>query len=227
MAPTEDPDGIRRLVIPTEDGWLNTEISETGHPQVPDVYGIFLRRDERNGLSIVAAVPRGGLTMNHARVVSVNATSNNTLSFRVVDSIGVIDGSLVFESFDEKALEIGVDFNTKLALEAGDGGLSGYTWLGLQRVVFSDGKLRSAGFVDHQVLLRRPTKSEGDGVGSDVVVNETALFGLGDSFSFTLDVPADSRFDPNVHVAEFQFRDPRAFDAPARVPCRVPRWPTS
>jgi hypothetical protein len=212
MAPMEEPDGLNRLVYPTKAGWRKTDISMNGHPDVPNVFGYFLRRDGRNGFSVVTSAPGSGLEMDHARVVSVLITRDNTFLYRLANADGAADGCVAIQSFDRTALEIGVDFNSKLALDKDGSDFGGYTWRGIREMEFREGKLRSVGFVDDQVLLRRPAAEGVERLVEGQRASETALFGTGNSFGFTLEVPADSQFDPESHLAEFQFNDPGAFD---------------
>ena len=128
-------------------------------------------------------------------------TRDNVMSFRLVDANGGDDGLPSFSAGEGHDLEVGVDETTRLALGKEDAESGGFTWRAMRGLEFRDGMLKSAGFVDHQILLRRP--SPANGAPGSAGKGETALFGARQYFSFTLEVPADTVFDAGLHLAEF------------------------
>jgi hypothetical protein len=206
LAPTKVPSGIRQLVYPKLDGWNETDLRSLTHPQAPNATGFFLRRSDDGGIAIYAGGPKFACDLDHAEVVTVEVGYECRLVFRLLKADNAWDGCLIFEPRGEGDLSLSVAASTGLMLQRDPPDLGDVSRRSLASLQVRNGVLTDAVFFDEQLMLRREESYKDIDALDEVPASQTLLFGQGQSFSFELEIPEDSKFDPTKHRAEFRYQ---------------------
>lgn len=208
LRPQFTPSKAGRLVYPTSQGWREERIGPISHPEVPGTLGFFLQLDSEGEVAVVAGAPTGGLDIDHAKATRLFATRNCFLSYQLETAGRGQDGCVRLRAFQGKALEVGVDWKSGLAVAPGGPDIGDFTWSRLERVEARGGRFANARFSEPQVRLRRVSNSAGPiaALASD----GTSFFGTGQRFGLELEIPENSIFDPARHKAAFVYAHEQA-----------------
>lgn len=215
LRPQHSPASAGTLVYPTKDGWREESIGPGSHPDVPGGLGFFLQLDAEGEVAVVAGAPSGGLNIDHGKATRLFATVNCLLSYQLETNGRGQDGCVRLTSLQEKALRVGVDWETGLAVADGGPDIGNQTWSGLERIEARGGRFANSRFSNPQVRMRRV--SDAAAPKNAASQGETAFFGPGRRFDFELEIPEDSFFDPARHRTAFIYRHDTGDIAPAEV----------